>query len=68
MKREKRGRTKKKTCHLFDVVFVLFLCCFYVVSVCHSLCSGVGGNSKKKRDLYRKISFDIRIKNNLRIT
>ena len=47
-KKRKEGENDKKTCHLFDAVFVLFLCCFYVAFVCHSLCSGVGGNSKKK--------------------
>ena len=58
-KKREEGKNNKKTCHLFDAV-----------SVCHSLCSGAGKKKVKKRDLYKKISFDIskfKIKNNLRM-
>lgn len=38
---------------------MLFLYCFYVVSVCHFLCPKAGKKKVKKRDLFVQISFDI---------
>lgn len=67
MRREKKGRAMKK----LVTYLMLLLCCFYVASVCHFLCPKAGKKKVKKRDLYRKISFDIskfKIKNVLRIT
>lgn len=37
-KKREEGKDNKKTCHLFDAVFV-----------CHSLCSGAGKKKVKKK-------------------
>lgn len=63
IKREKKGRIIKK----LVTYLMLLLCCFYVLF----FMSWSREKKVKKRDLYRKISFDIskfKIKNNLRIT